>query len=153
MLPNGFKLGAPGAVLVILCFFLPWVLVSCGNETPKLQSGWDIGIGAGSTEPGYHGNPFVFVILLTGLVVGTLAFSAFRRGHLNVLDGLVPIILGVVCLLFLYLQFGRPGEGVKIEYQPGFWGTVVGLLAIATGGVLNFLDRRKNSKPTNEMQR
>lgn len=151
MLPNGFKLGAPGAILVILCFFLPWVLVSCGNETPKLQSGLDISVGTASTEPGYHGNPFVFLVLLAGIGVLVLAFLAYQRGHLHPIDGIGVTAIGIMGLLYLYLQFGRPGEGVTMEYQYGIWGTVVGFLVITVGGVLNYLERR--NKSTTQLQR
>jgi hypothetical protein len=134
-----------------LCFFLPWVLVSCGNETPKLQSGLDIAMGTASTEPGYHGNPFVFLVPLAAIAVLVLAYLAFRRGHLHPIDGIGVILIGLFGPLYLYLQFGRPGEGVTIEYQYGLWGTVVGFIVILLGGVFNYLERRQVS--TTQLQR
>jgi hypothetical protein len=151
MFPTGFKVGAPGALLVVVAFFLPWVLVSCGNETPKLQSGWDVAIGTASTEPGYHGNPFVFLILLAGLAVLAMTYFAFRRGHVAPSDGIGMIGMGVVALAYLYLQFGRPSEGVTMEYQYGIWATVVGLVLIVAGGLLNFFELRNTT--TNQLQR
>ena len=31
-LSNGHKVGSSGAGVAMLCFFLPWVMVSCGNQ-------------------------------------------------------------------------------------------------------------------------
>lgn len=145
---KGHKVGSAGAALAIVCFFLPWMLASCGGQTASFN-GWQLA--AGTTMGGYYaqqvpGKAVLFLVLLAALAVIALAYLAWRRGHLTQIDGYGPIGLGGLALLILLITFsGAKGQaaqqGVDIEYQYGLWGVVIGYIGTIIGGVLNLREK------------
>jgi len=143
---KGHKVGSSGAALAILCFFLPWMMVSCGGQTTEVN-GWDLAsgtvVGSGFAAQQIEGQPILFLVLLAAFGVLALAYFAFKRGSLTpVMDGYGLIALGAVPLLILFFQFSgvkdqAAQQGVYIEYQFGLWGIVIGYIAAIAGGVLN----------------
>jgi len=141
---NGYKAASPGVLVVLVCFFLPWVLQSCGGAPPEQSSGWQLALGDTSAADGYHGNPFIFLIPLFALLIGFFAYRSISRGTLSRWDGYLPIGLGALILVFLYAQFGGPvAEGSTRELLYGLWGEVVGWLLILVGGILNIFEARQ----------
>lgn len=142
---KGHKIGSSGASLVVLFFFLPWVLVSCGGVQVKL-SGWQLAAGY-SINYGFGaekipGEPVIFLVLLAALGAIALAYFAFQRGHLTTLDGYGLIGLGALPLLVLFIQFSgmkdqAAQQGIYVEYQIGLWVTILSLIAVIVGGVMN----------------
>ncbi len=131
---SGYKVATPGLGVILICFFLPWVLQSCGNAPPQQYSGWQLAIGNSSIETGYHGNPFIFLVPLTALIVGLLMWRAIRRGYLTPWDGLVPAGLGGLILLYLVVQFGQPvAQGSTRQLLYGLWGVVIGWVLVMAG--------------------
>lgn len=143
---KGYKLSSSGAALAILCFFLPWMLGSCGGQTVTL-SGWEMAagtrVGQGFFVQQMEGTPILFLILLAAFCVIYLAYTAYNRGSLiPIMDGYGPIALGVIPLLILLITFSGVKEqaaqqGIYVEFQFGLWGSVLGYLAAIAGGVLN----------------
>ena len=144
---KGFKVGSSGAALVILCFFLPWILVSCGGQTTRI-SGWDLATGAeirsGFMSQPVESQPGLFLVLLAGLGVIALAYFAYKRCRLRkVTDGFGLIVLGAIPLAILLLNFvgakeAAAKEGIYyIDFQLGLWGTIIGFMIVIVGGVLN----------------
>lgn len=143
---KGHKVGSSGAAIAILCFFMPWLLVSCGNETTKLN-GWDLAsgtvVGNGFYAQQVEGKPILFLVILAAFGVLALAYFAFKRGVLTpIMDGYGLIALGAVPLLILFIQFSgikdqAAQQGVYIQYQFGLWGVVIGYIVAIAGGVLN----------------
>ena len=143
---KGYKVGTPGAALALLCFFLPWILVSCGSQTTRI-SGWGLAAGTsiriGYTAQPIDGSPILFLVLFAAIGAVALAYFAYKRGRLNkIVDGFGLIAIGVAPLLILLLQFEGYDDstsqmGIIIELQFGLWGTIIGYLAVIVGGVLN----------------
>ena len=142
---KGHKVGSSGAALAILCFFMPWMLVSCGNQSAKVN-GWALSagttVGSGFYAQQIPGKPILFLVLLAALGILYVAYLAYKRGSLAQVDSYGLIALGAVPLLILLIQFSgvkdqAAQQGVYIEYQFGLWGTVIGCLAAIAGGALN----------------
>lgn len=143
---KGHKVGSSGAALAILCFFMPWMLVSCGGQTAKI-SGWQLAagttIGSGFSAQQMEGKPILFLALLAAFGVIYLAYSAYKLGSLTpTMDGYGLIALGVLPLLILFISFSgvkdqAAQQGVYVEFQFGLWGAVLGYIAAIAGGVLN----------------
>lgn len=126
---RGHAISAPGAALAILCFFLPWVSQSCGNQPPRVRSGWELAI---------DGDRLVLLVPLMALAVLVLALLAWRRGYATRRDGVASTGLGALVLLFLFAKFGGdPGEGVTRDVLYGLWATAAASVAIVVGGVMN----------------
>ena len=153
---KGHKVGSAGAVLAILCFFMPWMLASCGGQVEKL-SGWQLAAGT-TIGQGYYpqkmdGRPILFLVLLAAIGVIVLAYLAYKRGTLQTIDGYGLIGLGALPLVILLASFSGVKEqsaqqGVLVEYQFGLWGVVLANLAVIVGGVLNLGEEKDPNKET-----
>ena len=65
-----------------------------------------------------------------------LAFMAYRRGSLTMLDSFGLIGLGVLALLVLWISLGDIGSW-GMGYKIGLWGVILGFFAVIAGGWLN----------------
>ncbi len=143
---KGHKIGSSGAALAILCFFMPWILVSCGGQSAKL-SGWELAagttVGGGFSAQQIPGKPILFLVLLAALGVIAFAYFAYKRGALTkIMDGWGLIGLGALAILILFASFSGAKEqgaqqGMYIDFEFGLWGAVIGYLAAIVGGILN----------------
>jgi hypothetical protein len=128
---RGHAISAPGAALAIVCFFLPWVSQSCGNEPPRVRSGWELAA---------DGDRLVLLVPLTALAALVLALLAWRRGYATGRDGVASTGLGALALLFLFWKFGgEPPEGVVRDVLYGLWATAAASIAIVIGGVMDLV--------------
>jgi len=155
-LSKGYRIAAPGASVAVLCFFLPWILVSCGGQQVASFSGWQLAagttVGAGFGSQQVPGKPVLFLVLLTGLAILALAYFAWQRGRVTKVDGGALIGLGGIPLLVLLMEFAgtqnnAAQQGIQIEFQIGFWGVVLGYIAAIVGGVLDLKDQPQGSAP------
>jgi len=143
---KGHKVGSSGAALAILCFFMPWLLVSCSGQSAKL-SGWELAagttVGSGFAAQQIPGKPVLFLVLLSAFGVIALAYFAYKRVSLTpILDGYGLIGLGAFALLIMFISFSGAKEqgaqqGIYVDFEFGLWGAVIGYLAAIVGGVLN----------------
>ena len=153
-LPTGYKIASPAALVAMLSFFMPWVLVSCGNQPLASFSGWDLTVGTTVTtfrgESPVDGSPILFIALLAGLGVFVLMFFSMKTGKITKLDGWGLVSLGVISLLTIivvilsrFQEVSESSQGAaRVEYQYGFWGVVLGYAAVILGGVINIMSER-----------
>lgn len=159
-LPNGHKVASPAAAIAMVCFFLPWVLVSCANQPIDSFSGWELAAGTtlelmGQKVTDIPGRPLLFLVILAGVGVLALGYLALRRGSVTKIDGWGLIVLGALPFLALLTLIGGQNaatqalpEGsdmikpdmIKLSTQYGLWGVVLGYIAVMVGGVLNLKD-------------
>lgn len=151
-IPRGHKLSSPAAVVALLCFFLPWVFVSCGNQTVGSYAGSELAIGPtvrmGYTAQRIDGWPQLFIVPLAAIGAVALAFLACKRGRLTVLDGIGLAGFGIaplLVLLFTYIpvQGQAAREGIRFDPQIGLWGVLLGFVCVIAGAALNHLDARR----------
>jgi len=150
-LSRGYKVSTPGAGVAAICFFLPWILVSCNRQPVAQLSGWDLAagttVGSGFSAQQIPGTPLIFLVFLAALGVFALAYFALQRGYLTKLDGFGLIGIGALPLLMLFYQFsGSQAEaarqGYRIEFQYGLWGLVLGYIAVIVGGIMNWRESK-----------
>jgi hypothetical protein len=143
-LSTGYKLASPGLILALICFFLPWVMQSCGDQPLQEYTGLQLAIGNGGGDNGYNGNPFVLLTLIAIFVVLFFAIRYTRHGSLGIRDTWGVLITSLLTLLFLFQQYlTTPDEGVNREVLPGLWGYVAGWLFVLIGGVVNTVERNR----------
>lgn len=147
-LSTGYKITSPGLITALTCFFMPWVLESCGNQPMQPYTGWQIAIGPiGTAEGGYGGNPFVLLSFVALLVLVIFVIRSARRASLTRRDTYGVLVTSVVVLLILYWLFlTTPPEWLNREILPGLWGYIVGWLLILIGGVVNTVERHSSKK-------
>lgn len=159
MLPTGNKIIGSSAGVVLVCFFLPWILISCEGQTVATFSGWDLAVG-GAVQTTFIdqpvlGSPMLFLVLMAAIACLILVGLVFVR--------LLPLavgtyaasglaMLGLLVLVFKLITaqplVDQPGIPVKIDihYQYGLWGTILGHLGVIVGASLNLL-RKTTSAP------
>lgn len=148
----GHKLGGTGAAAVLVFFFAPWVLFSCGAQPLGEYSGYSLASGQWIAELSRSGefNPTenIFTILfLVPVLAGVVAFVAgiaLLKGSAflaRVLDGLLMVALAGVALYITYDRMQATeqqliGSMVLAQWQYGIYSTLVGLSCILLGGIL-----------------
>lgn len=144
-------------VLIIFCFVLPFVNLSCGGQTIvsltgfQLMTGADIdasnmfdGLSNGNVDMGTEENkkvdaqPFAFLafaMALVGLVLGFIKVKAIA------ITNVIISALGFIFLILLKINLDGDAELsgqniITLDYQIGYWGAVLLFLG---GAVLYFL--------------
>ena len=124
-----------GAGVAVLCFFLPWMKVSCSGT--RTLTGYDLANHAG----------LLWVILIAAavtLVVSTILIIRGRlsRGRSVAIGGPLAAIAAIVFEGVRNWDKIRSGVkvigivGVDVVLQIGFFGTMIGLLAALAGGIV-----------------
>lgn len=121
-----------GAGIVLICFFLPWLRVSCGTKKVILR-GADMG-GA-------------LYVILGAAVVMIAAFAIYKylgQAHKSRFVFLWASLLAIGTIVYEYISvmldpkipFYIPGRMIGIELKIGAFGTILGLFLAALGGIL-----------------
>ncbi|OGC92036.1 MAG: hypothetical protein A2W25_08850 [candidate division Zixibacteria bacterium RBG_16_53_22] len=121
-----------GAGIILICFFLPWLKVSCGTKDVTLSGS---GIGG------------VFWVIF-GLALVALAAFIVLRGRLGAI-WLKSIfiscsLVSAAIILYKYIAvindpdipFYVPSKMISFEFRPGAVGLIIGLLLAAFGAPL-----------------
>jgi hypothetical protein len=121
-----------GAMIALICFFLPWVKISCGKTTRSF-SGPDIG--------------GIFWLVLIAALVMVLAFFYFRRKNQLKITKYVAILGSIMALLaiivkYISLVYGQNSiwikagtKAIRFKVQIGAVGTLFGLVLVIIGVV------------------
>lgn len=133
----------------MICFFFPFVLVSCsgGGEADMtgvemmINTSFDDDVDFDEDDPPNYYLWIAFGLGVAGLI---LAFSAKQENNHNLIPTGATMAGGAVFLLLFRSTFEQfygldeYGGGVSIEYK---WGWVLALIAYVTASVASFLSR------------
>jgi len=141
------NLATAGGVLVIICFFLPWMMVSCSFDTSTgiEVSGYDLSQGAKDLSDmasyasmfyyeasGYDSvfSLFQFAILAIPIcvVIGLILLFKPNRGGALFFGVVALIILLAFSIWISNAKSELMMEGIVINYRIGYWGTWLGLI-------------------------
>jgi len=133
--------------IIIICFFLPWVSVSCQGQPIITLSGFQLAKGTTFGQPGTGPqkiapqketkkvNPEIFALLSVIVAAGGLA-SCFLKGKAGTILPAAGGILGVIFLVLMRFKLSRElskvGEGagiLQLEYGIGYYLTFLLFLA------------------------
>jgi hypothetical protein len=115
-----------GAGIILICFFLPWVRVSCGGKNVTL-SGAKIG-----------GIFWAIIALAVIMLTAYLYFKFQKSAHKSrfILLGGAVLSIGIIAyqtinvMLFPDIPFYIPSALINFRIKPGAWGTLAGLILI-----------------------
>ena len=160
----GRRLPAAGSALVVICFFFPWVLVSCnvslGAATSVSATAYEMATGnysalngitnaysllggMSSQLPQTQSFPLLWAIPLLGLA-GLLCLSGRSSGtSIAIIAG----ILGMVGLIIFAIKASDVDRQLQLaafslSYREGYWGTWLGFLWLTGVGLLAQRSRR-----------
>ncbi len=121
------------ALIALICFFLPWVQLSCGTSENRL-SGVDL------ARDGHSGLWLIPLLMLAVLFLGTVRAWKDRRGVL----ALVNLVAGLVSAYLMNRERIRAEDTsglIPVRLTGWFWlglGSTIGLVVVSA---LHFLKR------------
>jgi hypothetical protein len=122
------------AVFVLVCFFLPWVQVSCGG-VKDTASGFDLARG---------GDQMLWLVPLLMLTVILLGFMRVWK-NMPTVFALVSMASGLISA-YLLNQERQDAEGLAVARLTGwFWLGLFSSLAVVISALMFYL---KRSRPT-----
>jgi len=148
----GYKLGGTGAAAVLVLFFAPWVLFSCGSQPVGEYSGYALASGqwvgalsqSGQVNPSENIFTMLFLVpACAGAVAMVAGFALLKQAAFlaRFLDGLIMIVLAGVALYITYdrMQVTEKklvGSMIIAQWQYGLYSTLIGLACMLIGGIL-----------------
>lgn len=154
MFSKGSRIMGPAAALVLLCFFLPWITVSCAGQPVASLSGMELATGTQLPTGENTSSPQLFLVPIAALVVLSIILMMYQRRITVRVGALGAIIVSLIGLLPIVLEFitsrssnvaGDFGSMITITPQIGLWGVILANLAIVAGAVVDLMDYREGS--------
>jgi hypothetical protein len=116
------------ATFVLICFFLPWVQLSCAGVNDSL-SGFDL---ARKSDSSLWLIPIVMVLLVV------LGFARYIREKAPAAFGLVGAVGGGISAYLMYREQSGTGASldlVAVQYTGFFWIGLMACLGVAASSV------------------
>ena len=126
------------AIIVLICFCLPWIQVSCG-ATRETASGVDLA---------RDGTPELWLIPLAMFGVLLIGSAKVWKGRHSI-AALVNLVCGLVTAYLMNrerLKFEDGAGLIRVGFAPWFWLGLGAAVAIIILAVLDFLKRRRSSE-------
>jgi hypothetical protein len=130
------RINLSAALIVLVCFFLPWVQVSCGGASDSL-SGFDLA---------REEHPLLWLVPLLMLAVLTVGLLRARRESPAV-AAIVSLIGGAVAVLLMNRERMRVNDHVALisaQLTGWFWLSMISALAVI-GTAIGQLFRRRQT--------
>ena len=127
------RINLSAAVIVVVCFFLPWVQVSCGGAT-ETSSGLNLAL---------HDDALLWLIPLSMGAVLVLGLLHARRESLKVYS-IVSAISGVVVVLLMNRQRSHAQDQaglIAVQLTGWFWLAFIAAIAIVLTALALLLRR------------
>jgi hypothetical protein len=156
----GQMIAVGAALLVLLCFFFPWIEINMLLAATNL-SGFQLASGSGPAGANFPGVPTLFLVPLSMVGVLVLAAICFAgQGSAAQLKNIAAILIlvagGISALVILYQyfnlnqQFNQNVMGMiaqkMFSYSFGAHASLFGSVMVAGGGLLDLV--KGNKKPT-----
>ena len=129
------KASISAALIVVLCFFMPWIQVSCGTAKDSL-SGVDLARDS-------HGS--LWLIPLAMLIVVALNFVPAWKQKLD-FGALATFILGIISAYLMNRERTRAEDHsalIAVRETGWFWLGLGSALVVAVTGAIRFMRRPK----------
>jgi hypothetical protein len=129
------RINISAALIVLICFFLPWEQVSCGGAKDTL-SGLDLA---------RHDQTALWVVpllMLAVLIIGFVRRQKVKRAEL----GIVSLISGAGSAYLMNDQRTRVHDAagfISAQLTGWFWLAFISSLALIIGGIALLLKRQK----------
>ena len=133
---NARKLTVSAALIVLICFFLPWVQLSCGGAHDT-SSGVDL------ARDGHNGLWLIPLLMVVIILLGVLRVFATQRS----LFGLVSLLTGLTSIYLMNrerLRFADTSALIAVRLTGWFWLGFLSSIAIAVFGVVSVPGRAKS---------
>ena len=129
------RINLSAAIIVVICFFLPWVQVSCGGASAT-SSGSNLAL---------HDDALLWLVPLSMGAVIVLGFLHARRESLKVYS-IVSAISGVVVVLLMNRQRSHVQNQsglITAQLTGWFWLAFIAAIAIVVTALALLLQRQR----------
>ncbi|MGD1046670.1 MAG: hypothetical protein ABR936_15285 [Bacteroidota bacterium] len=131
--------------IVLICFMLPWVNLSCQGQNAATFSGIEIvtGITVQQQNQKIKSEPLAVAVLVLTILGLALSFLKDKR------SSIIPGIIGVAAFILLLLLKSKidtdaSNQSIQVQYAIGFWMVLILLIgAIALNGYLYFYSNKQ----------
>ncbi len=155
------KLSPALFVLILFCFFLPFLNVSCSGQKAMTLTGLQLVTGTTIEKPGMFGEKqtqkldgeilagLAGIAAISGLLYGLAKDKASNTDkHSSVITSIIGII-GIVSLLLLKAKLDndilKQGQGmIQIEYAFGFWLVLILNAVVVVINLFLFTEAKKD---------
>jgi hypothetical protein len=130
------RVNLSAALIVLVCFFLPWVQVSCGGASDSL-SGFDLA---------RDGHTLLWLVPLLMLAVLTIGLLRSWKEPPAV-AAIVSMICGAVAVLLMNRERLRVNDEaalISAQLTGWFWLSMISALAVVGTAIALLLRRRQN---------
>ncbi len=152
---RGTPIISGAAAVAVICFFLPWFLVTCQGEPIAEVSGWQLAAGV-KYQDGYS-TPFtqastyrfqaaeLFLVLLAAVGCLVVVYLAYQR-RITVRRAVsIALGLSVLSLLVVFYEIADVHSdladyGAAVKLRIGILGTMLANAAAIVGAVLDLRD-------------
>jgi len=155
---SGKFVSGPAAVLLTVFFFFPWIMVSYQGAVLVEMSGYKL---ATSVPPEsvvgvtladeMQAEPILFAVPLTGIVALILLGITLLKSDFKQNAAWGQIVLVTAMGLFLLIQWFQIRQNsdpmIEITQLPALWGTLIALLALATGAIIDLVLWQRTHAP------
>ncbi len=148
----------PAGVIIMIAFFLPWLTVSCSGSQVATLSGYELATGTlpqsaasffeaqrYSEERG--GETLLYVVPVAAIVALLSLYLNLNHGLAASVAGKLYYMTGVAGLAAMLLKYfnwqsdlaearREVGMIINLEYEPGWWLTLIGLFGLVIAGYL-----------------
>lgn len=156
-LSRGGKVTGPSGLAALVCFFLPWIMVSCEGQPVASFSGWQLATGGTVQTPfgPQTTNPsFDMLLVLLGTIAAVVMVALVYQSRMALRRAAVVVLgaagLGLALLLLKLVttssqvasqaeQQGAMGVSLDVQFQMGYWLVVLAHLGMLAGA---FMDLR-----------
>ncbi|HXD33176.1 MAG TPA: hypothetical protein VN643_18785 [Pyrinomonadaceae bacterium] len=122
------------AIILLVCFFLPWVQVSCGAEKDT-ATGLDLA---------RDGDTALWLIPVLAIVLAVCGLRLLKIDQR--IFGLITILSGLVSVYLLNHERSKFTDNsglIEARLTPGFWLALIAAIATTVTGAFSLLRRRQ----------
>jgi hypothetical protein len=131
------RINISAALIVVVCFFLPWEQVSCGGARDTL-SGWDLA---------RHDETLMYLIpllMLAVVIAGALRRRSEKQSPLAIL-GIVAASVSGYLMNRQRVRVNDEGGLISAQLTGWFWLSFLSTLAVAVTAVGMLISRRRET--------
>jgi lipopolysaccharide export LptBFGC system permease protein LptF len=131
--------------IILICFMLPWVNLSCQGQNAATFSGLQLVTGTTVQQQNQivKSEPLAVAVLVLTILGLALSFLKDKK------SSIIPGIIGVAAFILLLLLKSKidtdaSNQNIQVQYAIGFWLVLVLLIgAIALNGYLYFYSKKQ----------
>jgi membrane-bound ClpP family serine protease len=131
--------------IILICFLLPWINLSCEGHNAATFSGLQLVTGTTVQQQNQivKSEPLAVAVLVLTVLGLALSFLKDKK------SSIIPGIIGVAAFILLLLLKSKidtdaSNQSIQVQYAIGFWMVLVLLIgAIALNGYLYFYSKKQ----------